>query len=100
MILPVCFEENSNTFSGFEEKNAGFKLSFGEIQQVSVGTTLKPATTDTLGGIMVGDNLNITETGVLSVLTTNNAEEDNTRPITSAGAYVIIGNINVLLKTI
>lgn len=30
----------------------------------------------------------------------NNAEEDNTRPITSAAVYMEIGNINALLATI
>lgn len=58
------------------------------------------ATYDTPGSIIVGRNLSITEDGVLSVLTTNNAEMDNTLPITSAGAHVILGNIDSLLKTI
>ena len=38
--------------------------------------------------------------GVLSVNTTDNAEKDNTLPISSAGVYTQIGNIEVLLKTI
>ena len=38
--------------------------------------------------------------GVLSVNTTDNAEKDNTLPISSAGVYTHIGNIEVLLKTI
>lgn len=38
--------------------------------------------------------------GVLSVNTTDNAEEDNTLPISSAGVHTQIGNIEVLLKTI
>lgn len=38
--------------------------------------------------------------GVLSVNTTDIAEEDNTLPISSAGVYTQIGNIEVLLKTI
>lgn len=46
-----------------------------------------------------GDNIRI-EDGVISVLTTNDAEADNTRPMTSAGVYTQIGNINVLLETI
>lgn len=37
---------------------------------------------------------------VLNVVTTNEAEQDNTLPITSAGVYGIVGNINALLKTI
>ena len=38
--------------------------------------------------------------GVLSVNTTNDAEKDNTLPMTSAGVYTQVGNIEVLLKTI
>ncbi|MBR2070399.1 MAG: hypothetical protein IJ981_03130 [Clostridia bacterium] len=59
-----------------------------------------PATADKLGAVKVGSNLEISDDGVLSVLTVDNAEEDNTKPITSAGAYVIMGNVDVLLKTI
>ena len=46
-----------------------------------------------------GDNISIND-GVISVITTNEAEEDNTQPITSAGVHTQIGNINVLLGTI
>lgn len=38
--------------------------------------------------------------GVLSVNTTNRTEQDNTLPITSAGVYATVGNIEALLKTI
>ena len=38
--------------------------------------------------------------GVLSVNTTDQMEQDNTRPITSAGVYATVGNIEALLKTI
>lgn len=61
---------------------------------------LPPATTNTLGGVIVGENLLVTEGGVLSVDVANDAEEDNTRPITAAAVYTEIGNINVLLSTI
>lgn len=40
------------------------------------------------------------ENGVLSVNTTNQMEQDNTLPITSAGVYATVGNIEALLKTI
>lgn len=48
----------------------------------------------------IGQNLIVTEQGALKVETTDNAEEDNTRPITSAGTYTLIGNINTLLQSI
>lgn len=38
--------------------------------------------------------------GVLKVNTTNIAAADNTLPITSAGVFAQVGNIEVLLKTI
>ena len=40
------------------------------------------------------------ENGILSVNTTDQMEQDNTRPITSAGVYATVGNIEALLKTI
>lgn len=61
---------------------------------------LPPATTDTLGGIIVGNDLQITEQGILSVITAQSVEDDNTHPITAAAVYTEIGNINALLNTI
>lgn len=46
-----------------------------------------------------GDNIEIKD-NVISVITTNDVEGDNTKPITSAGVYTIVGNINVLLQII
>ena len=57
------------------------------------------ATNQEAGVVKVGENLKIYE-GVLSVETTNDAEEDNTKPMTSAGVYVELGNINILLSKI
>lgn len=64
------------------------------------GTILRPATTTSLGGIIVGDDLQITQTGVLSVTKANQVEQDNTHPITAAAVYTEVGNINALLQTI
>lgn len=50
--------------------------------------------------IKTDETLCFDEDGVLGVNTTNEAEEDNTRPITSAGVYAAVGNIEALLKTI
>lgn len=38
--------------------------------------------------------------GILSVNTTNEMEQDNTLPITSAGVFATVGNIEALLQTI
>ena len=51
-------------------------------------------------GYKAGENIEITSDGTINVLTTNEAAEDNTRPITSAGCFAIVGNIEALLKTI
>lgn len=58
------------------------------------------ATTEKAGIVAVGKNLSITNDGVLSVDTTDSAEQDNTKPITSAGVNLVVGNINALLAII
>ena len=42
----------------------------------------------------------VNRSGTLCVNTTDDAEQDNTRPITSSGVHVICGNINALLQAI
>lgn len=64
------------------------------------GLIAVPATAETLGLIKVGENLKITEDGVLSVDTANVVEQDNTKPITSAAVHTEIGNIEVLLAAL
>ena len=46
-----------------------------------------------------GENIKI-EDNVISVVTTDEVEADNTKPITSAAVYTEVGNINILLQTI
>ena len=50
--------------------------------------------------VKAGNGLSMAEDGTLSVDTVDKAEKDNTKPITSAGVYTEIGNINALLATI
>lgn len=50
---------------------------------------------DTIDG-----NTLVNRSGALCVNTTDDAEQDNTRPITSSGVNVICGNINALLQSI
>lgn len=64
------------------------------------GGALAVATDETLGGVIVGANLSITKSGILSVITAQDVEQDNTKPITSAAVYTEVGNINALLETI
>ena len=48
----------------------------------------------------IDGNTLVNRSGTLCVNTTDNAEQDNTRPITSSGVHVICGNINALLQAI
>ena len=58
-------------------------------------------TSEALGIREAIDNHTLVRTNnVLKVNTTDVAEEDNTLPITSAGTYVIVGNIDSLLQSI
>lgn len=65
---------------------------------VTVGTPLNP---EKFGGARFETDGTLTlKDGILSVNTTNQMEQDNTLPITSAGVYATVGNIEALLKTI
>ena len=64
------------------------------------GVDLYPATKYSLGGIIVGEDLAVTTTGLLSVVKANAVEQDNTHPITAAAVYTEVGNIEALLQTI
>lgn len=48
----------------------------------------------------IGNGLKFDPYGKLEVDTADTAEQDNTRPITSAAVYVEVGNIGAILKTI
>lgn len=82
-------------FDGGEE----FDVRMQNLKVVNTGNT-GIATESSLGVVMVGENLKITEQGVLSVDMAGAIEEDNTRPISSAKVYAEVGNINALLATI
>jgi hypothetical protein len=83
---------------------------------IPLGTPLNPAKIKeklnpitSINGIKADENGNAEiktdatlkfEKGMLSVNTTNDMERDNTLPITSAGVFATVGNIEALLKTI
>ena len=48
----------------------------------------------------IDGNTLVNRSGTLCVNTTDDAEQDNTRPITSSGVHVICGNISALLQAI
>lgn len=104
MQFRVSFSQTDQSFGApFSDGSSSFGVSMGdkmEITQDSSGYKLPAATAETLGGVKVGSNLTIDSRGVLSVDTADNAQEDNTRPITSAAVYTQIGNIEALLALI
>lgn len=87
------------TFHATFSESRPMSATFGEVQRIH-DDPLAPATTTTLGGIIVGSDLLITPEGVLSVDKATAVEEDNTRPITAAAVYTEVGNIEALLGTI
>lgn len=55
---------------------------------------------DVIRQSQIGKNLEIDGDGKLNVLTTDDANQDNTKPMTSKGVHTIVGNIDVLLGII
>ena len=63
---------------------------------------IKDKTPEELGiqsKLIEGANVEIVD-NVISIITTDEVEKDNTKPITSSAVYTEVGNINVLLQTI
>lgn len=90
MIVEVIFEEiNEELETEFSEDSQEMDADFQEVQVVNTGG-VEFKTDETLK----------LENGILSVNTTDKMEQDNTLPITSAGVYATVGNIEALLKTI
>lgn len=48
----------------------------------------------------IGEGLKVNGQNQLIVDTTNDVEQDNTKPITSAGVFTVVGNVEALLGTI
>lgn len=81
----------------FEASDGNYRFTPRFEASGGAGKPLKPATTTTLGGIIVGEDLEITEEGVLSVATTDVVEEDNTSPVTSEAVH---GAIEAVLPSV
>lgn len=61
--------------------------------EIAAGNSIK-------ADLKTDETLHFDENGVLGVNTTDEAEADNTLPITSAGVHTQLGNIEILLGTI
>lgn len=69
---------------------------------ITRSNTLEPFPSGSSGGgttFEPGNTMKLVD-GVLDVKTTDDAEADNTLPITSSAVHTIVGNIEVLLNTI
>lgn len=102
--IDLLVENNEEYISLSKEDGGGTSDYEGLFNKPSINNVelVKNKSLDDLGiqpKLTQGDNVKIIN-NVISVPTANDAEEDNTRPITSAAVYTEIGNINVLLKTI
>ena len=52
-------------------------------------------------GLAFDDTLKFnSETNKLSVNTADKVEQDNTKPVTSAAVYTVVGNINAILESL
>ena len=99
MILEMNFEETEKELDlQFEETGQTFEMESKEVQEVHIGD-IPFATKEIAGKVIIGENL-LVDNGVVSVDVANEAEKDNTKPITSAAVAVQIGNIEILLGTI
>ena len=71
-----------------------------KLEDEPVEMSAEKASVVSVGGMFQTDKTLTLKDGVLSVNTTNDMEQDNTLPITSAGVFATVGNIEALLKTI
>lgn len=73
--------------------------------EISIPTIQAEAYRATLPGGSYGKEVEIgaglkLEDNVLSVDTAETVEEDNTKPVTSAAVYTVVGNINAILESL
>lgn len=125
MRLNVLFQDEAVFNVGLLEEDNAIHAGFGQVQTITDGGNYeslanKPSINGvTLIGNKTSSDLNIAASfptegnvgdilmktsaasdGVSWVTPASDAEQDNTRPITSAAVYTEIGNINALLATI
>ena len=93
--LPVIRQISDTTIE------VSYTPSNPDMPPVQPVTITIPVSGDSGGNVDFQTNETLTlKDGVLSVNTTNDMEQDNTLPITSAGVFATVGNIEALLKTI
>ena len=90
---------NGNWYIGDTDTGKPSRGPQGEKGETGSLTEVPVMDANTVGGAKLGDGLKIDD-GVLSVDVATEAEENNTKPITSAAVNMIVGNINTLLLNI
>lgn len=79
----------------------GVDVGWGSAEQYITLRAKETSSDIPSGGVNFKTDETLTlKNGVLSVNTTDQMEQDNTLPITSAGVFATVGNIEALLKTI
>lgn len=96
---PDVYEQLLTAMQGKVDADQGAENS-GKYLRVGEDGKVRPVYAPGGGSYTPGENIEITEDGTINVLTTNEAEQDNTKPITSAGVFTVVGNIEAILKTI
>ena len=94
IVTPDLYSQIVNRIDDIEENAVS-----DERLEKSIEKYLEENPVDTGVNFETDETLTLKD-GILSVNTTNTMEEDNTLPITSAGVFATVGNIEVLLKTI
>lgn len=72
---------------------------YNELLQKKFLGSVNGSSTGGANNLVAGDNIEIVD-NVISVLTAESVEQDNTKPITSSAVYTEVGNINILLQNI
>lgn len=120
--LDIGFDDgNENADVSFSDMEQDFDTDFGEIQVVGSASNYNALTNKPrINGVELIGNETSEDLGIISLPSGGNsgdiiimgangatweapatsAEQDNTKPITSAAVYTEIGNINALLETI
>lgn len=109
-ISPLNFKMTCHEILVDDTNEKGFTYTNSRINLLDIGSDVETIqrivneyleTNPPSGGVnFETDETLKLENGILSVNTTNEMEQDNTLPITSAGVYATVGNIEALLKTI
>lgn len=105
LILPNG--QISFTYFDADYEGTPFAIQFPEsldgnlmvVQETSTSFIAQYTAHDSTLELQPGDHIKI-ENGRISVITTDEAQKDNTTPITSNGVHVIVGNIDTILQTI